>query len=145
MAGSITGANAVVMLSVTGLFLIPQPLQGFAADDVYDNDPIDSVETMMGVDGVLSAGFVYVPIEQRYALQANSPSVSFFDQWWSAMQQVQDVYFAQGQIRLPSLGKKWNMVNGVLVSYKPLPDGKKLLQPQRFGIRWERVIPVNAP
>ena len=142
--GSITGANAVVMLSVTSLFPIPQQLQGFAADDVYDNDSIDSVETSMGVDGNMAAGFVYVPIEQRYALQANSPSIVFFDQWWSAMQQVQDVYFGQGLIALPSISKKFIMTNGVLVGYKPLPDAKKLLQPQRFGIRWERLVAAIA-
>ena len=140
--GSITGANAVITLAINSLFVVPFQLQGFAADDVYDSDAIDSVETLMGVDGKQSAGFVFVPVEQRFALQADSPSVTFFDAWWTGMQQVQDVFFANGQTSLPSLGKKWNMVNGVLVSYKIIPDGKKLIQPQRFGIRWERIVPA---
>jgi hypothetical protein len=139
---SITGANAVITLTISSLFSVPFQLEGFAADDVYDSDAIDSVETLMGVDGIQSAGFVYVPVEQRFALQADSDSIEFFDTWWTNMQQIQDVYFANGTTTLPSLGKTWAMSNGVLVSYKILPDGKKLLQPQRFGIRWEKVVPA---
>ena len=142
MPATITGATAIVMLSINQLFPDPQQLQGFAVDDVFDNDAIESAETLMGVDGIMSAGFVFVPVEQRFALQADSPSVQFFDFWWSSNQQQQDLFFASGTTFLPSLQKKWNMVKGVLISYKPLPDAKKLLQPQRFGIRWQSIIPA---
>ena len=30
----------------------------------------------------------------------------------------------------------WQMTNGFLVGYKPLPQAKRLVQPQRFRIRW---------
>lgn len=141
---TLTAANAVIMFSVTGLISTPQQLQGFAADDVLDTDPIDSAEVLMGVDGTLSAGFVFVPIQQNYHLQADSPSISLFDQWWSAQQQVQDVFFGAATIRLPSLGKKWNMVRGVLSQYKPIPDGRRILQPQAFRVTWNSMIPQPA-
>lgn len=139
---SITGATAVVMLSVTSLFPVPVQLQGFAADDVYDSDDLVSAETLMGVDGRLSGGFVYVPLIQRYALQADSESIAFFDTWWATMQQLQDVLTCNGLISIPSVGKKYTMSKGFLTGYKPLPDGKRLLQPQRFAITWERVFPA---
>ena len=56
MAGTITGASAVIMLSVPGLFSTPQQLQGFATDDIFDTAAIASAETLMGVDGNLSGG-----------------------------------------------------------------------------------------
>jgi hypothetical protein len=141
---SITGANAVIMLWVPNLFPIPTQLQFFATDDVYETDPLQSAEVQMGVDGHLSAGWVAVPVEQRYALQADSPSVAFFDSVWAASQQVRDVYFIQGQVKLPNLGKKWVQTNGILSDYKPQPDVKKLLQAQKFRITWESTLPMQG-
>ena len=139
---SLTGANAVYMLSIPNLFAVPQQLQGFAADDVFDTDAIESTEILMGVDGIMSAGFVFVPVRQNIALQADSPSTFIFDTWWAAQQQAQDVFFAAGTVLLTAVGKKWTLTKGALTGYKPIPDTKKLLQPQRFGITWQQIFPA---
>lgn len=140
--GSITSANAVLMLSVPPLFPIPQQIQGFATDDIYDVPQIKSVEVMMGVDGVLSAGFVYIQIPQTITLQADSPSNSFFDTWWTQMQAAQDAYEASGLIRLPSISTKFTQTTGFLTGYKPVPAGKKTLQPRTYEITWARISPA---
>lgn len=141
---SITGATAIVQLSIPGLYPTPQQLQGFAVDDIFDTDAIDSAETMMGVDGIMSAGFVFVPINQRYMLQADSPSNAVFDNWWATMQQIEDVLFANAVIYLTSLGTKWNLTRGALVNYKPLPPVKKLVHPRGYTIRWQSSLPANV-
>jgi Tail fiber protein gp32 len=142
--GSITAANAVLTLTIPGIFPAPQQLQGFATDDIYDIPAIASVETMMGVDGVLSGGFVYVKIPQEVTLQADSASNAVFDTWWTQMQAAQDVYIANGLIRLKSIGTKFVQSTGYLTSYKPAPAGKKILQPRRYEITWETVMPQAA-
>jgi ribosomal protein L34 len=139
--GDITAANASLTLAITGLFDVPQVLQGFAADDVYSLDEIENVETYMGVDGVLSGGFVYKAIEQGIMLQADSASNDLFDIWYTQQQSDKATYLAQGLIVLPAIRKKFVQTNGFLVGYKP-PDGKKLLQPRRFRIRWNQVLPA---
>jgi hypothetical protein len=141
---SITGATAIVTIAIPNLFSTPQQLQGFATDDVFTTSELESAEVMMGVDGVLSAGFVYVPVEQHFALQADSASIALFDTWWATQQQVQDLYYAQGVTILKAIGKKWAMTRGVLRRYKPTPDAKKLLQPQRFMITWQSILPAAA-
>ncbi len=141
---SITSASAIVMFTIPGIFVIPQQLQGFAADDIFDTDPLESAETLMGVDGKLSAGFVFVPTLQNYALQADSPSIFIFDTWWNAQQIAHEVFFANATVLLTSIGKKWAMTNGILSNYKPLPDAKKVLQPQRFRVTWESSLPAVA-
>lgn len=150
--GTITGANAVYTLQISPpagaaqvqstLFATPQQLQGFAADDVVTTDPVASVEVLMGVDGILSAGFVYVPIRQMIALQADSASNAVFDAWWNAMQTTKDVYLAQGVITLTTIMTKYALTNGSLTTYHPIADVKKLLQPRRFGITWQSVSPA---
>lgn len=138
---SITSANAVLTLSQPILFPSPQRLQGFAADDIYDVDQIKSVEAVMGVDGVLSFGFVYQAVTQNIILQADSQSNDFFDILWSQMQAAQDVYPLNGVIILPGIATKFGMINGGLTEYKPIADAKRTLQPRRFQITWARVFP----
>lgn len=140
--GSITAANSTLLLAVTGLFPAPQRLQGYATDDIYSTEALESAEVMMGVDGKLSAGFVYVAVKQSYNLQADSNANQIFDTWYAAQQALRDVYFANATIALPSLGKKWTMTNGILTSFPPMPDAGKTLKPRKYGITWESISPA---
>jgi hypothetical protein len=47
-----------------------------------------------------------------------------------------------GVVTLPGISKKFTMVNGVLTRGKPIPDAKKVLQPQTYEITWEKVLPA---
>jgi hypothetical protein len=140
---TITSANAVLMLSVSALYPSPQQIQGFGVDDVFDFDPLESAETQMGVDGVLSAGFVYVPIPMAITLKADSPSNLFFDTWWSAQQQIADLYPATGNITLSSIGRKYAMTTGWLKTFPPVSDAKRVLQARKFIIHWQKISPAN--
>jgi hypothetical protein len=140
---NITSANAVLFLTVPPIFPQPVQIQGFAADDVYDLDEIESIETQMGVDGILSGGWTWKPQPQRVMLQADSPSNDFFDQWYAAMQAAQTVFLAQGIITLPAISKKMIQVNGFLSGYK-LPGAKRVLQPRSFRLTWNKVLPAPA-
>jgi hypothetical protein len=143
MAGrSITAANAVYMLSILPVFPIPVQLQGFSADDVFGTDVQTVAEVSMGVDGLLSAGFIFNAITQNITLQANSDSNAIFDAWQAAQKVAKDTFFANAVIMLRGIGNKWTLTNGVLTTYPPIPDAKKVLQPRRFGITWESVDPA---
>jgi hypothetical protein len=143
-SNSITSANALLFLSVTNLFTTPQQIQQFSADDIYDMPSIRSSEVSMGIDGTLSGGFVFVAIPQTLMLQANSPSNSFFEQWWLAQQVAEDVYIAGGSITLNSLGEKWTMTRGFLTGYTPAPRAGRILQPRRYEISWNKVVPAPS-
>lgn len=141
---SISAANAVLMLSIAPIFAVPQQIQGFGPDDVFDIPQIKSVEVVMGVDGILSGGFVFVPIPQTITLQADSASNSVFDAWWTQMQATKDTYIASGLIRLPSISAKYALLTGQLTGYKPAPAVKKLLQMRTFEITWGAFAPQPA-
>lgn len=139
---SITSANAVLILAVPPLFPVPQQLQGFAVDDIYDVPQIKSVEVMMGVDGILSAGFVFTQVTQTISLQADSASNDIFDVWWTQMQAAKEVYGASGMITLPGIETKFSQLNGYLTGYKPAPAGKRVLQPRTYEITWQSIQPA---
>lgn len=139
---SLTGANAVLMLSQATLFPSPVQIQQFAPDDVTDIEAARILEHQMGVDGVLSFGFVWTERSQDISLKADSPSVAFFDTINTQQEAIQDVYPLNGTLLLPSVGKMFTMINGGLETYKPLPGVKKLLQMMRYRIIWNRVVAV---
>lgn len=139
---SITSANAIIMLAVPGIFSTPVPLQQFAADDIFTNDTVQAAETAMGVDGYLAAGFVFAPVQWTVSLMADSPSNDFFDQWYAANKLAVDVFRCNGTVQLPSLNKKFNMVNGALTTYRNMPDAAKTLRSRAFAITWQSVDPA---
>lgn len=136
---TLTAANSVLLLSVEDLFDTPVQLQGFAADDIYDIEGIQSTETSMGVDGLLSGGWIPAPIVQNISLQADSDSVDIFEDWYSASQAAREIYIANGSIFLPSVGKGYTMTRGFLTNFSPAPSGKKTLQSRKFTITWQSI------
>ena len=139
---SLTAANAVLMLSVPPLFPIPIQLQGFAADDVYDVDAVRRAETLMGVDGVLSGGFVWEEVKQTIVFQGDSPSVAIIDQWDQAQLALEDVFNANMSVLLTGVQTMWVCRKGFLMSWAPLPSAKKLIQPRRLMIAWNTTSPA---
>ena len=130
------------MLSVLSLFPVPQQMQGFSADDVFDAEPVDTAELHMSVDGKLSAGKIFVPFPWSITLQANSDSNAFFDAWNAAERAQQEKLPCQGVVLLTSIGTTWAMVNGFLTTFPTMPNAKKTLQPRKYGITWEDISPA---
>lgn len=139
---SITGANATFLISVASLFPTPQPLQGFAADDAFGGDAVQSIEHLMGVDGILSFGFTFKEIVMNIHLQADSVSNFIFDTWFAQQQALRQVFTASATILFTDLGTKWTATNGGLTSWKPFPDVKKLLQPRTHQLTWQSISPA---
>lgn len=137
---TLTVANSVIMLVIPNLFPAPQQLQGYSADDVFTTEPVDSVETQMGLDGKLSAGWVPTPKRQTFVLQADSPSVLMFDAVQQSQEQIKDAYVIEGVITLPSLGRFFTCNRGFMTNYTALPDARRTLQARRFQITWESIL-----
>lgn len=138
----ITAANTAFVISVPLLLPVPQQLQGFAADDIFDVDDVDSTDILMGVDGILSAGMIFAPKPMNIALQADSPSVSFFDAWYQGQQANTAAYAAQAIITFTGIGTSYALTTGYLSRYKPMADAKKILQPRKFRVTWQTIIPT---
>lgn len=138
---SITASNAVIMLNIPLVFPAPVQLQGFSADNVFGTDALAESEVQMGVDGLLSAGFVYVPVKQNYTLMANSESNDVFDAWRAANVAQGESIEADAIVLLKSIAKKFTMTKGYLTSWQPAPDAQRVLQPRRHEITWERISP----
>jgi len=137
---TITSANSILAIAVNNLFTAPQNIQGYAVDDAFEGEAVPQSEVLMGVDGKLSAGKIFVPYKMTIHLQADSSSISLFETWRSAQDSAVDVFAASGSIILPSTNAIYTLQNGYLTSATPFPAAKKTLQPMTFEITWERII-----
>ncbi len=137
---TLTSANSILMIGVAGLYTTPQRLQGFADGDAYAIDAVDVSESLMGVDGIMSSGWIPQIKTMNVTLQGDSASNTFFEAWYAAQEAAREIYPAFGTIIQDSVGRAYALTNGVLANYTPLSDAKKILQPRRFVIRFGSVI-----
>lgn len=139
---TITSANSVIMLAISGLFDVPQQLQGFSADAAFSAEVFAAVETVMGVDGNMSAGWVPVEKKMSIMIMPDSDSDVLFDTWFAAQEAARELYFASGTIILPSISRELTMIKGVLSGYTPLPEVGKVLKARTFGLTWQNILPA---
>jgi hypothetical protein len=137
---TITSANSTFAISIANLYPSPQTIQGYAADDAFTIEAIEQAEIVMGVDGHMSAGFVFSPTRHTITIMPDSPSYAIFSKWQAAQAAAKEVYPANATIRLPATGYKYTLTNGILTTPKVAPDVRKVLQAIPFIITWESIV-----
>ena len=128
MAGTLTVANSTLAMTTEALYTSAQRVQGYAADDAFDFAEVENGEYSMGIDGRLSAGFVYNEIPFTMTLQADSPSLGLFENIWQYEYSNRTKLTQNVTVTLPAVSKRYELKNGYMRSYKA-PSGKKILQP----------------
>lgn len=139
---TITSANASVILTVPLVFVIPQIIAGFAADDAFTQEAADLAETRMGVDGNLSGG--YTPSVKRFsiALMPDSPSLDSFETWKAAIEAAKDQLPTGSSfvITLPAIGKAYLLNKLFFKNSSMMPSAKKVLEPFIAQIEYQDLI-----
>lgn len=134
--GTLTAANSVVSIAIPGVYNSPQTLQGYATDDAFSTGEVTNAEVQVGVDGQVSAGFVFNLIEMTFTFQPNSKSIAVFNNWSLANQAARETIAATGSISLPAIGYKYAGSNGYLTRAAVIPNVKKILQPVNYTVTW---------
>jgi hypothetical protein len=134
---TLTTANSSLFLQITGLYPIPQKIEGFAMDEAFATDDVTTAETQMGVDGRLSSGYTPYPVSLKIVLQADSPSMSIFDNLIAAQDAANEVYRIDASALLQGTGDKYAFIKGTLTKFTPMSESKKILQPRTFEFVFE--------
>lgn len=147
---SLTVANSSFTLSAATVggvpvFPVAVPIEGYAADDAFDTSEVKPTEVLMGVDGNLSGGYVAYATPLTFVLQADSPSILIMDTAIEAMDGVKEAIIFGASIAVPGISKLHTFIKGYLTSGKKTPGGKKLLQPMRYEITFEKCISAVLP
>ncbi len=141
---TLTAANCQLTLLAVPYLPVPTAIQGFASDSAFLVDTPAVAEVLMGVDGVMSFGYLPSITRQTIQLQADSPSVRWFEDLLTASKAAREAATLQGTIALPSLGKSIILTKGVLEQMTQFSPVGKILQPQNFQIAWNdiQVVPL---
>ena len=142
MARTITSADSVFILSSADFALAATQIQGYAADAAFATDEADTAEVVLGVDGVMSAGWVPRMYRQTITLQADSPSIDIFDGIVLAQDANRTVFRLGGVITLPGTERSYTLSRGVLNRHTSIPTAQRTLQPRTFTITWESILPT---
>lgn len=142
MAGTLTTANSVLAMTTEALFPAAQLITGYAADNIFETDAVENGEYSMGIDGRLSAGFVYNEIPFTLTLQADSDSLKLFEQVYQYEVSNRTKLLQNLTVTLPSLRRRYDLKNGFMRSYKA-PAGQKILQPGVVAFVFARIEPSN--
>jgi hypothetical protein len=142
---TITSASAVYALSIQNLYPVAQILQGFSADRAFETADTDFAETVMGVDGHMSGGYIPAITEQTISIMPDSLTSDMFELWYGASQSNFTIYPASATIIIPATGKTYNLVRGILKRARTIPTANKVLQAREFVIDWQRVWPSSTP
>lgn len=139
MARTITSANSIFTLVIPGLFPIPQTIQRYVAEGLFSSESVATVETVMGADGKLSAG--WRPVEKKLSvkLMPDSPSSDLFDAWNAAQEAAREVYVSNGIIVASSIQRQFILFNGYLSGYVPVPEHASRILMRTFDITWEQI------
>ena len=141
---TITSATAIYILGIAGLFTPGVQLSGWAVDEAFDTETVDAAETQLGVDGTGVSGWIPREVPQTISLLATSPSAAVFDAWIAAEDAIQDVIYATGNIRIPSLGLQYSMPQGTLKRYQTAPNAKKVFMMRSYTIVWQPQPGISA-
>jgi hypothetical protein len=136
---TITSANSILMLGIAGLYNVPIQILGFSTDDAFTIGDVDMAETMMGVDGRMSAGWIPMIKTMDITLQADSPSNDFFDAWIAAEGIAREKYMCNGSILLSGTNRLYVLTTGYLKTGSVMPGAKKVLQPRKFTLEFQDI------
>lgn len=139
MAGTLTVANSSMVLRIADLFSTGVPLQGYAADEVFSAEPAVHIETMMGVDGRLSGGWVPAERTVSISLMGDSDSNIIFEEWAGAQKQRRDAMLGTLIVTIFAINRVYTCTYGFLRNYSSLPDARRVLQPRRYSITFQSI------
>ena len=141
MSRDITSANSTAVMYLD-IFPAGIKFEQYSADGAWTSDAYAVLETRLGVDGKMSAGYTPVEKEVTFTFQANSPTLDKLDIIWQTMEVSKTPLFGQISINVPSIKKQYVLANVVMMNYKLLPDAQKVLEPIDVTFRCESITSV---
>lgn len=128
MSGSITSANASIVLTIPGVYSSGVLLQNYAVNDILEPEPQTLTESRVGADGEVVGGYVFNLSKFRLMFQANSDSIAVFHAWKAAQDAITDVIAATMKIICPAFGLDVDLEDVYCESLPFLPPLKKVAE-----------------
>ncbi len=133
----ITSANSKLRIVVPALFPGGFDVDDYAVDAMWSTEAVQNAEDAMSADGKYHAGYIFNPIAFTINLMPTSAAGALLDQWWSAERTAVAKFQCNAYLSVPALDSSFQMVNGIVYSWTPTPNGSRILQPRAATFRFE--------
>ena len=142
---TLTATDAIVAVSVQGLFSVPQIVDGFEIDNAWQLSDTTIAQTVMTLDGELTGGYVPSIVDFTVNILPTSNSKQFFDVWMQNSRQNQTMFKGLFNITIPALSANYTLSNVILVTGKVLPNVNSILQPvsYKFQVSSKDILTVS--
>lgn len=136
---NITSANASITITST---LGNMDFDKFSADSALTAEAVEMVQTRIGIDGQISAG--YTPTIKTFTVdfEASSSSIPYLLELAQLIETTKTPQPITLTITLPAVQKKF-VCTGFFTNYPPMFSVKQLLEPMQFGFKVS--TPVMLP
>ncbi|EPV5843368.1 phage tail fiber protein [Escherichia coli] len=136
----ITSANSKLRIVVPAYYPTGFYVEDYAADSMFETASRQNKEDLMTADGNYHAGYIFNPSEFTITLSPASNTGLLLDNWTAAEETAIGAFVCNATLTVPSLGAKWNLVNGYLISWVPTPPGRRILQPRAAVFRFKSAL-----
>lgn len=150
--GSISNANSSLVITprLAGALsgLLPAlagagiNVQGYSSDDAFATEAVDIAETHIGVDGLMSAGYLPRLNKMSITLSPDSITLPVFNALVGVQDQIKELILLDGILTLQSINTTFALINGVMSRITPIPPGKKVLNPVSYELTWWQITPA---
>jgi hypothetical protein len=134
---TLTAANSALSITIGSLYAVPLTLQGYAVDDAFATQDVQTGETVIGVDGLMSYGYTPYTTPLDIYLQADSVSMPIFDNLIGVEKANREKQIIAVSIVLPSIQMTFDFATGILKMASPMPSVKKVLQFRKFSFEFQ--------
>lgn len=138
MAKHITAASVIMTLVADELYPTGRTIEGFAEDSLRSLEDLTLNESIMGVDGKLSHGFVEYPTVLTLNLMPDQNGYTVFENIAQAQKTLRAPIILSMTIVDVSLNRKYTLTRGALNSWKPMPDATRTMQAVDAVMTFER-------
>lgn len=139
MAKTLTTADISFVLSINGLFPAVT-IEGFGVDDAFSNESVRQAEVHQGVDGLVSAGFIFNLTEMTITIMPTSPSYLIFETWREKQIASKKIFAASGVINYPGINMSFVLQDVFLTSHQAMPNAKKIAQEMPYMLTIGKII-----
>jgi len=137
---NISSANSALRCVVPNLYPQGFEIDDFSADEMFNTDVVSNAEVVMGADGILHAGQIFNLVPFSINIMPSSQAGFYIEDWFN--------YETSTGVKLPcnlvlvldSIGRKYNYVDGVLMSFPLAPPAGRILQPRTAIFNFRSVI-----
>ena len=137
---NISSANAALTCIVPNFYPQGFEVDDYAANDMFNTDGITNAELVMGADGKLHAGQIFNLFPFSITLSPTSAAGFKIEDWFTYELTTGAKMECNMVLILASIKRKYNLIDGVLVSFSQLPSGARILQPRTASFAFRSIV-----